>query len=53
MKGEECRKIFYNDKTLDLMEGYKILMGGVSGFCHIQCSLFENIFMCCILIVHV
>ncbi|KAG6831123.1 hypothetical protein H0H92_012548 [Tricholoma furcatifolium] len=27
-KGEECRKAFFDDKNLDVNEGYKILMGG-------------------------
>jgi sterol 14-demethylase len=26
--GEQARKVFYNDQSLDLTEGYKILMGG-------------------------
>lgn len=29
MKGEEARKSFYNDKGASILEGYKILTGGV------------------------
>lgn len=29
MAGEENRRIFLNDRSLDLREGYRILMGGI------------------------
>jgi hypothetical protein len=29
VKGEEARKSFYNDKGASILEGYKILTGGV------------------------
>ena len=29
IKGEELRKTFFNDQSLNFAEGYKILMGGV------------------------
>jgi len=29
MKGEAARKAFFDDKSLDFIEGYKILMGSV------------------------
>ncbi|EIN08262.1 hypothetical protein PUNSTDRAFT_143902 [Punctularia strigosozonata HHB-11173 SS5] len=28
LQGEEGRKVFFNDKSLDFTEGYRILMGG-------------------------
>lgn len=31
MFGEEARKTFYNEKSLSFTEGYRLLMGGVSG----------------------
>jgi sterol 14-demethylase len=30
MSGDEARKMFFNEKGLDFVQGYKLLMGGVS-----------------------
>ena len=30
LSGEECRNIFFTDKTLDLTEGYMIVMGDIT-----------------------
>lgn len=32
LRGEEARKVFFDTKSLDFIEGYKILMGAVSSF---------------------
>ena len=39
LTGQEARKVFFNEPTLDFYEGYKILMGGAPRLENIDKSL--------------
>ena len=40
--GERARKVFFNDNSLDLSEGYRILLGGVPRLDDIDTNEFET-----------